>query len=317
MKFRYLVLVCIVLVGISLVVGPEQLTMVDGKLDEMSRIVLWHSRIPRTVSIVLVGSSMSVAGLLMQTATQNRFAAPSTIGTIEAAKLGLLLSIWLIPNVTLQQKMWSAFGAAIVLTAIFFQLIRVIRIQRAWMLPLFGMMFSQLIGSLGEAIAFRFDLVQSMSSWQQGNFALMQTNQYEWLFVVVIVIGMMYWLNERLSLLQLGKATAQSIGLPYEWLQRFVLVAVSLICAVNVITVGIFPFIGIVVPNIVRLYKGDLLKESMPFVAVVGACFILVCDLIARSVIMPYEIPISVVVALVGGSLFLLLLWKGGMKGAT
>ena len=120
---KFLGILCLALVMISITVGSSHFSwwqLLHG--DKQTGLLFWESRLPRTISILLAGSSMSIAGLLMQTVTQNHFAAPSTVGTVEAAKFGMLLSLFLFPSATLAQKMLFAFVSAIFFTIIFIDL---------------------------------------------------------------------------------------------------------------------------------------------------------------------------------------------------
>lgn len=315
---KYLIIIFLMLaIILSLVIGPERLHFQQPfQLSEQSWLILLHSRIPRTISIVLAGSSMSVAGLLMQTISQNRFAAPSTIGTIEAAKLGLLLSLWFVNDVSLSHKLIFSFISAIFLTLIFFVIISKLKVKEVWTIPLFGMIYGQVIGSIASAIAYRYDLVQSVSSWQQGNFSLIQPGSYEWLWFSMIVLILMWVLHRPLTIMQLGKSTAQNLGIHYEGMRYLVIASVCLISAINVMTVGVLPFIGVIIPNLTRLYFSDSLEKSLPMVMVIGSLFVLICDIISRSLIHPYEIPVSLMIAIIGGILFLgILFTKRGGRG--
>lgn len=304
---KYIVIFLLILIIIcSLIIGPESLIFDSfGRLNASSALIFWHARVPRTLSILLAGSSMSVAGLLMQTISQNRFAAPSTVGTIESAKLGLLFSLWWFPNVTLSQKMMMSFFSAVIFTVIFFFILSKIKVKQSWTIPLFGMIFGQLINSFASAIAYRFDLVQSMSSWQQGKFSMVQTGSFEWLWLTILVITIVIFLRKPLTIMQLGKDAAYNLGIPYELIRYFVIASVCLITAVNVMTVGILPFIGVIIPNIVRIYFSDSLEKSMPIVMLVGSLFVLICDILARVIIKPYEIPVSVLISIIGGLIFI------------
>lgn len=296
----------LILVAASLLVGPESLKFESGfKLNEISRLIFWQARVPRTISIILAGSSMSLAGLLMQVISQNRFAAPSTVGTVEAAKLGLLMSIWLVPGVSLSGKMMASFISSVVFTLIFFLLIANIKVKETWTIPLFGMIFGQLISSFASAIAYHFDLVQSLSSWQQGNFALIQNGSFEWLWLSLIVLMSLPVMARPLTIMQLGRSTSQNVGIHYDAMRYLVIAMVALISAVNVITVGTLPYIGVIIPNLVRLFYSDNLRKSVPMVMLGGSLFVLICDLFARTIIRPYEIPVSVIISVCGGCLFL------------
>lgn len=300
--------ILLILISCSILIGPEKLVFAENwQLSATSQLILWHSRIPRTVSILLAGGSLSVAGLVMQTISQNRFAAPSTIGTVEAAKLGLLVSIGLFQNVTLFQKMLGAFVGAIVMTVFFFLILRRIHIKQQWTIPLFGIIFGQLINALTGAIAYHFDIVQSLSSWQQGSFSMVQNGTYQWLFLAALVVSMIILLHRPLTIMQLGRDSALAVGIEYDVLSRLILAAVCLIVSVNVITVGVLPFIGVIVPNVVRLFVSDRLAHSLPIVMMSGSIFVLACDLMARLLIRPYEIPVSILMTMIGGTIFIIL----------
>ncbi|MGT2666013.1 ABC transporter permease [Streptococcus rifensis] len=279
--------------------------------DQNMWLIFQASRLPRTLSILLAGSSMSVAGLLMQTMTQNPFAAPSTVGTVEAAQLGLLLSLFVFPQSTLAQKMTFSFLTAILLTLIFLKLVKTLPIKEQWVLPLIGVVYSGIIGSLATIVAYRFNLVQSMSSWLQGSFAMIQTNQYEWLFLNSIILILAWSLSSGLTLMGLGEDSSRVLGLSYWRYEVLVIILVALTTSVTIMTVGSLPFLGVIVPNVVRLYQGDHLKRSFSTVALAGACLVMICDILARVVIAPYEVSVSVILGILGSLGFVILLWKG------
>ncbi|MBF6626186.1 iron chelate uptake ABC transporter family permease subunit [Aerococcaceae bacterium zg-BR9] len=314
MKSIYLWLCLVLMIGLSLISGAQPLEWdISGHLTQLSWNVLWYSRVPRTISILLAGSSMSVAGLLMQAISQNRFAAPSTVGTVESAKLGLLLSLWLFPKVSMQQKFVSSFIIAVLFTGLFFFILAKMKVKQTWTIPLLGMIYGQIIGAVASAIAYRFDLVQSMSSWQQGNFSLIQVGSYEWLWLTLILIGVIWLLRRPLTIMQLGEATSLNLGIAYHPMKYLIIAGVCLICAVNVMTVGTLPFIGVIIPNAVRIMHSDSMQQSLPLVMVSGSLFVLICDILSRTLIAPYELPVSLLIAFIGGSIFLVLLfkWKG------
>lgn len=279
--------------------------------DSTTWLIFTASRLPRTLSILLAGSAMSVAGLLMQTMMQNNFAAPSTVGTIEGAQLGILASLFLFPTATLLQKMTLAFVTSMFLTFLFLRLTRTLRLRERWLLPLIGLVYSGIIGSFANLIAYQYNLVQSFSSWLQGSFSMIQSNQYEWLFFNLLILLLVWRLSASFSLMGLGEASSQVLGLAYrryEWMAIFL---VSLTTSVTVITVGSLPFLGVIVPNIVRIYKGDHIGQTLAPVALTGGILVLVCDCLGRLLIAPYELPVSLILGIIGSSTFVLLLWKG------
>ncbi|MBR7928170.1 iron chelate uptake ABC transporter family permease subunit [Aerococcaceae bacterium zg-ZUI334] len=316
MKPIYLWLCLLIMIVTSILTGAQPLEWnTNGQLTELSWKVLWYSRIPRTISIVLAGSSMSVAGMLMQAISQNRFAAPSTVGTIESAKFGLLMSLWIFPQVTLQQKLMSSFIFAVLLTGLFFFVLVKIKVKQVWTIPLFGMIYGQIIGSIASAIAYRFDLVQSMSSWQQGNFSLIQVGSYEWLWLTLILLSLIWVIRRPLTIMQLGEVASLNLGIAYQRMKWLVIAGVCLICAVNVMIVGTLPFIGVIIPNLVRMTFSDSMQQSLPIVMLSGSLFVLICDILARTLIAPYELPVSLLITFIGGIFFLSMLFS--RRGAT
>lgn len=289
----------------SLLLGPQHL---DWN-SQTGQILFWHSRLPRTLAVILSGSTMSVAGLVMQTMTQNRFAAPATTGTVEGAKLGVLLSLWWVPNGSQVAKTLLGFIFSLLSTLFFFGILKGLKKRQVWDIPLFGTLYGQIISAAAGAIAYHYDLIQSMASWQQGSFSMIQQGNYEWLFVGLGVIFWFYGLHRALTIMQLGEQTATSLGIPYRLLTQGLLWGVCLITTVNVISVGVLPFIGIIIPNLVRRFYPDRVELTLVLTGVYGAGFVLLCDLLGRVLITPYEIPVGLVLSSLGGLIFLALLF--------
>ena len=253
----------------------------------------------------------------MQTITQNQFAAPSTVGTTEAAKLGMVLSLFVFPSASLTQKMLFAFISSIVFTLFFLAFMTIFTVKERWMLPLIGIIYSGIIGSVTEVIAYRFNLVQSMTAWTQGSFSMIQTHQYEWLFLGLIILIAVWKLSQTFTIMNLGKETSESLGISYSLLEKLALFLVALTTSVTMITVGGLPFLGVIVPNLVRKHYGDNLSQTKLIVALVGANLVLACDILSRVLIRPYELSVSLLLGIIGSLVFILLLWRGGRRDAV
>ena len=253
----------------------------------------------------------------MQTITQNQFAAPSTVGTTEAAKLGMVLSLFVFPSASLTQKMLFAFVSSIIFTLFFLAFMTIFSVKERWMLPLIGIIYSGIIGSVTEVIAYRFNLVQSMTAWTQGSFSMIQTHQYEWLFLGLIILIAVWKLSQTFTIMNLGKETSESLGISYSLLEKLALFLVALTTSVTMITVGGLPFLGVIVPNLVRKHYGDNLSQTKLMVALVGANLVLACDILSRVLIRPYELSVSLLLGIIGSIIFILLLWRGGRKDAV
>lgn len=253
----------------------------------------------------------------MQTITQNQFAAPSTVGTTEAAKLGMVLSLFVFPSASLTQKMLFAFGSSILFTLFFLAFMTIFSVKERWMLPLIGIIYSGIIGSITEVIAYRFNLVQSMTAWTQGSFSMIQTHQYEWLFLGLIILIAVWKLSQTFTIMNLGKETSESLGISYSLLEKLALFLVALTTSVTMITVGALPFLGVIIPNLVRKHYGDNLSQTKLIVALAGANLVLACDILSRVLIRPYELSVSLLLGIIGSLVFILLLWRGGRKDAV
>ena len=315
---HYLIGLLLLLVFLSISIGTSDFSW--GKLfafDQQTWLLFQESRLPRTISILLAASSMSMAGLLMQTITQNQFAAPSTVGTTEAAKLGMVLSLFVFPSASLTQKMLFAFVSSIVFTLFFLAFMAIFTVKERWMLPLIGIIYSGIIGSVTEVIAYRFNLVQSMTAWTQGSFSMIQTHQYEWLFLGLIILIAVWKLSQTFTIMNLGKETSESLGISYSLLEKLALFLVALTTSVTMITVGGLPFLGVIVPNLVRKHYGDNLSQTKLMVALVGANLVLACDILSRVLIRPYELSVSLLLGIIGSLVFILLLWRGGRQDAV
>ena len=305
--------IVVLLIMLSLAIGSNRQFSLFGLFQGQHKSweLFWESRLPRTLAIILASSAISLSGLLMQTISQNPYAAPSTTGTTEAAQLGILSSLFFFGKATLFQKMSFAFISSLLFTSLFIQVIRRLKFKEKWVLPLVGLIYSGIIGSFAEMIAFRFNLIQSMTSWSQGSFSMIQRHQYEWLFLLVFVLLVVRWYSNTFSIMALGEDTSRTLGLSYQTMETLALVLVSLTSAITMITVGALPFLGVIVPNLVRQFAGDFFKNTRSLVMLVGMILVLACDIVARLVIWPYEVSVSLILGVIGTLVFLMLIWKG------
>lgn len=115
--------------------------------------------------------------------------------------------------------------------------------------------------------------------------------------------------------MSLGEDTSRVLGLPFERMEGLALLLISLTTATTMITVGGLPFIGIIIPNLVRLHISEHLKNSQAVVVLAGSCLVLACDIFARLIIRPYEVSVSLILGVLGSLVFILLLWRGERHG--
>lgn len=306
-------LVVLALTVVSVTVGVFDLSwrgLLAGGEERLNALVLLASRIPRTLAVLLVGMSMGVAGLLMQLLSRNRFVSPSTAGTVESASLGILVTMLLTPNAPVMVKMLIAAAFALAGTALLMLIIRRTPLRSPLVVPLIGLMLGGVIGAATTFIAYRYNLLQSLASWTTGDFSRVLRGRYELLWVSGALTAVAYFAADRFTVAGMGESFTKNLGIDYRKVMVLGLVIVSLVTAVNVVTVGAVPFIGLVVPNVVSLLVGDNVRRAIPWIAVFGAGFVLACDLLGRTLRYPYEVPVGTVIGVVGAALFLFLLFR-------
>lgn len=311
MKKSYLFLLLLILTILSLFVGVHGVS-ITGLLegDEIERMLFIKTRFPRTISLILAGGMLSVGGKIMQHLMQNKFVSEGTIGMMDSARLGILIVMIFLPNSSILTRSFAAFVFAYVGVLLFLSLSKVLPKGDPMILPLTGVMFGNIIGAIATFLAYQFQVVQNVSSWLQGNFATVMEGSYELIYVTIPVFILLYFLGYQITIAGLGSELSTNLGLNHQRLQWIVFAMVALGSSSVLLMVGAIPFLGVVVPNLVSLFYGDHFKNTMGLTAIFGAIFLLVCDIIARVLIAPYEIPVSVVVGVIGGALFLFLLMR-------
>ncbi|NBJ70031.1 MULTISPECIES: ABC transporter permease [Clostridia] len=311
MKIRYLVVMLIILSIVSIFVGVSNISPLDiFNLSEEQAKVLLISRIPRLFSILIAGMSMSICGLIMQQLSRNKFVSPTTAGTLDSARLGILVAMVLFTSANPFEKMLVSFAFALLGTFAFMKILEKIKFKDAIFIPLIGLMFGNIVSSMSTFIAYRYDLIQNISSWMQGDFSMIMTGNYELMFVSIPVLIVAFFYANKFTIAGMGEDFSKNLGLNYRQVVNLGLVIVALVTASVVLAVGVIPFLGLIIPNIVTIYQGDHLKKSLLHTALLGAIFVLVCDIIGRVIIYPYEIPISLTVGVIGSGLFIYLLFR-------
>lgn len=312
MRFPVLLILFIFLTILSLFVGVSQLSITQiFHLTADQQNILVSSRIPRTVSIIISGSSLALAGLIMQQMMQNKFVSPTTAGTMEWAKLGILISLIFFPQAHILIKLLFAMVLSIGGTFFFMKLIQIIRFKDVIFVPLLGIMIGGIISSLTTFVALRTNALQSIGNWLNGNFAIITSGRYEVLYLSIPLLIVTYIFANYFTIAGMGKDFSHNLGVNYNRIMMFGLTITATMTALVVVTVGTLPFLGLIVPNIVSIYRGDHLKNALPHTAVLGAIFVLVSDILGRVIVYPYEINIGLTIGVFGTLIFLVMLFKG------
>ncbi|MNX03202.1 Iron-uptake system permease protein FeuB [compost metagenome] len=299
------VVVVLILAWISLFTGARHINFLTLLDDRDGMLVFLISRIPRTAALILVGIGSSIAGLIMQQLSQNRFVSPTTSGALDAAKMGILMAMIGIPDASLLVRLLSSLGFTFLFTLLFILFVSKIQLKSNVFIPLVGIMFGSILNALSTFFAFKNNIVQNVQEWLLGDFSAILQGQYEAIYFILPAVAIAYLYAEKFTLAGMGRSFAVNLGLSYTSIVNIGLLTVSMVVSVSVITVGVIPFVGLIIPNLVRLFLGDNIRKTLPIIALSGAIFLLLCDIFGRLIVYPYEIPIGVTVGAIGGLLFL------------
>ena len=299
-------------VGLLVVGGLVLASLFVGQYDifgaEDGAQMFAITRIPRTIALVLAGAAMAMCGLVMQMITQNRFVEPTTTGTTEWAGLGLLFVMIVAPDSPLVVKMIVAVITAFIGTSIFFAFLQRITLRSSVIVPIVGIMLGAVVGAVSTFIALQTDMLQSLGIWFAGSFTGIIQGKFEPLLVVIIVVVAVFVSADRFTAAGLGEEFSTNLGLNYRAVVLLGTGLIAIATGVVTVVVGNLPFLGLIVPNIVSMFRGDDLRSNLPWVALTGIALVTVCDLLGRTIIAPFEIPVSLILALVGAVVFVALI---------
>ncbi|TCK01879.1 iron complex transport system permease protein [Volucribacter psittacicida] len=310
-KRRYLFALLITLSVVSLFLGVSTVNL-QGlfAFDPYQWEILLISRLPRLISILIAGAALSICGLVMQQLSRNRFVSPTTAGTMDSARLGILIAMLIFPSASMLAKTGIAILVSFLGTLLFMSILARLKFKDTIFVPLVGIMFGNIVSSITAFIAYQQDLLQNLSGWLQGDFSLVMTGRYEILYISLPALILAYLFAHRFSIVGMGEDFATNLGLNYKQVLYLGLGIVATVSSIVIVSVGVIPFLGLIIPNIVTLYLGDNLKKILSHTALLGAVFVLACDILGRWIIYPYEISINAMVGVFGSVIFLYLLLK-------
>ncbi len=303
-----LLLLLLICSGVSLFIGVIDLDLVSLFRNQEQLEILFISRLPRLLAILCTGIGMSVAGLIMQQLCMNKFVSPTTGATISSAQFGILLALVFMPASTIWSRAIFSAVCAILGTWIFVWFIQRIKFKDPVMVPLVGIMFGNVIGGITNYIAYKYEMTQAISSWLTGSFSTILQGRYEIVWLVVPLVVLAFLFANHFNIVGMGKDFSSNLGVNYNRILFFGLTIAAMITASIVVVVGSISYIGLIVPNLVAMFKGDKIRGTLVDTALFGALFVLICDVIGRVVIMPYELPIELIIGIIGSLLFIVML---------
>lgn len=273
-------------------------------------LVIWNVRIPRTIIGVLVGINLAISGAILQGVMRNPLADPGIIGISSGAGLTGIIILILFPEYQYLVPPVAFIGAMIAATMIYvlawkngIQPMRVV---------LAGVAVSAVLGAgISALMVFFSERVHGAIMFMNGGLSAKSWPQvYMILPYTIVGVIIAFFMAERLNILSLGDDAARGIGLNVE-LVRFELVALAAMLAASAVSVvGLLAFVGLIIPHTVRLILGSNHKYLIPGSAFLGAAVVVFCDTLGRTVFAPVEIPVGIIMALLGAPFFLYLLKK-------
>lgn len=293
--------------------GCSMLGVVHFGWDEMwQSSIFWNLRAPRIVLSVLVGAALSVCGAAYQSVFRNPLTDPYVLGISSGASVGAAVAILIGLEAYMLGVGACALVTGLLTIVVIYRIASIGNRMHTTTLLLTGVCITFLMSAIISFImVLRQDKMDSIIFWTMGSFASASWTEVAIVAPVVAVgIGIVLYYARDLNLLLAGSETARSLGVEVERVKRVLLLSTTLMVAFCVATCGVIGFVGLVVPHCLRLVLGPDNRRIVPCAIFAGGLFMLLCDTLARTLLMPAELPVGSLTALAGAPLFIYLLYK-------
>ena len=317
-------LFCVLISVLSLALGniafsaSELFGFLLGKGDTVGRNILLYSRLPRTVACLFAGAGLSVSGAVLQNVLANKLASPSIIGVNSGAGLGVTVccACGVLSGIGVSVCAFAGSLFAVLIISLFSSRISASKTT----VILGGVALNSILGAASEAITvLNPEAAMLTTEFRVGGFSAVSfTRLIPSAIMIAAALLLIFTLSNELDAVSLGDETARSIGLSVRKYRILFLVISALLAGAAVSFAGLLGFIGLIVPHFVRKLAGNESRRLLPLCTVMGAGFVCLCDLASRLVFAPYELPVGILMAVIGGPVFVALLvrTKGGKRHA-
>ncbi|MGE7950721.1 FecCD family ABC transporter permease [Lysinibacillus xylanilyticus] len=284
--------------------------------DETAANILWKIRLPRVLLAGLVGASLAIAGAAFQGLLKNPLADPYTLGVSSGASVGAVMTIFFSISIPVvghyALPIFSMIGAILTMVAVMGFARIVDRSLKMETLILTGIIFSSFLGSLiSLMIALSGEELRQVMGWLLGSVSMRGWPFVQMIIPFVIIGSIMLWTQRReLNVLLYGEERAKHLGVNVKRSKYIILVGGSMLTGAAVAVSGTIGFVGLVVPHMTRMLWGSDHRHLLPLSFLNGATLLIICDLIARTIIMPRELPIGVITAFIGAPVFSYIFYK-------
>lgn len=291
----------------------------NAGIKSTSVIILLKLRLPRIILACIVGSALSVTGTSYQGVFKNPMADPYILGISSGAALGATLTmVFGIDNHIFGMSIITinAFIGAIITMLIVYNIARIGNKIPSSTLLLAGISLNFLLSSLiSIAMTFKREDIEKIIMWTMGSFSLADWREVIMLLIIVIpCIILTYFFSKDLNIMLLGEDSARSLGVDTDSVKKYIIIISTIMIAAVVSVSGIIGFAGLIIPHAVRMLFGSDHKVVIPFSALLGSIFLIICDTISRSIVPPSEIPVGIITSIFGVPFFIYLLYKTKKK---
>ena len=315
--------VCLLIGVTSLCLGnihfsPIQLLqLLQGDGDSVSRSILLYARLPRTLASLAAGAALAVSGAVLQNVLANRLASPGIIGVNAGAGLGVTLAC-AVGTLSGLGVSCAAFGGSLITVLCIFLFSRRTNASKTTVI-LGGVALNSILNAVCESVTvLDTDVAMLSIDFRVGGFsAVSYPRLLPAAILILLALAALFTLCNELDVVTLGDETAQGVGLAVGKYRMVFLVLAALLAGAAVSFSGLLGFVGLIVPHFIRRFTGNESRRLLPMCAVAGAGFVTLCDLAARLLFAPYELPVGILMSVVGGPVFLYMLirHKGGHAG--
>lgn len=281
-----------------------------SKPNDSAGYIFWYHRVPRTAASLLAGSALAVSGCVIQSVLNNKLASPGIIGVNAGAGLAVtvccaagLLSGWII-------ALSSFTGAMISVLLVVFTAQKTGASRSTVILS--GVAVNSILNALSEAITTLIPSIAMQSSeFRIGDFSsVVHTRLIPAGILIILSLIVVFTLHNELDVLALGEDTARSLGMRVKQIRTLLLILAAMLAGASVSFGGLLGFVGLIVPHAARKLIGSESRKLLPLCALGGAGFVTACDLVSRVLFAPHELPVGILMSIIGGPFFLLLLIK-------
>ena len=325
MKICFMVAVLLLIVSalLSICLGSARLSLAElwsaiqegmGNTTTPAARIFWYARLPRTAACMLAGAALAVSGAVIQGVLTNKLASPGIIGVNAGAGLAVTIccavgafSGWLIAG--------AAFAGAVTAVLLVALTAQKIGASRTTVI-LGGVAVNSCLNAASEAISILVpEAGMQAADFRVGGFSSVAHARLLPAGILIIIgLLLLFTLTNELDVISLGEDTAQGLGMPVKKMRTVFLGLSALLAGAAVSFAGLLGFVGLIVPHAARKLVSHESGKLLPFCALCGASFVTLCDLLARTMFSPYEIPVGILMSFIGGPFFLFLLInrKGG-----